>query len=196
MSMTSDALTQQLAQAMQSRAMSEAAANNQQMTILLSSDDFDRVFLAFMLAMSARSMGLEVNIFFALWGLNLLRRDKNQPALGANGSLLPVRKKSLLSRMMAWMMPKGPARIGLSKMNFGGIGATMMRHFMQKSGASSLPQLMDMAVESGVKFTICTLTMEIMGFSEEDIMGLPNLECAGVTSCLGDAVQSKLFFVV
>jgi peroxiredoxin family protein len=196
MSVTSDSLTQQLAQAMQSKAMSAAAADNQQMTILLSSDDFDRVFLAFMLAMSARSMGLEVNIFFALWGLNLLRRDKHQPALGKKGSILPERKKSLLSRMMGWMMPKGPARVGLSKMNFGGMGALMMRHFMQKAGSSSLPQLMDMAVEAGVKFTICTLTMEIMGFTEEDIMGLPNLQCAGVTSCLGDAVQSKLFFVV
>jgi peroxiredoxin family protein len=198
MSNAMDMLRLEIMQAIQQQTVNAAAVSpqQQQMTILLASDDFDRVFLAFMLATSARSMGLEVNIFFALWGLNLLRREKHQPSMKNPNVVLPARKKSILSRMMAMMMPKGPARTGLSKMNFGGMGALMMRYFMKKSGAATLPQLMDMAVEAGVKFTICTLTMEIMGFSEDDILGLPNLQCAGVTSCLGDAVQSKLFFVV
>ena len=167
----------------------------EEITILLISDDFEKVFLAFMLAMSARSMNMQVNIFFALWGINLLRRNKDQPPLEPENDE-EIRKKSIMMKMMAMMMPKGPSQVGLSKRNFAGLGASMMKNFMKESGAASLPELMDMAVEAGVRFTVCSLTMEIMGFSYDDLIGLPNLACGGITSCLGDALKSRMFLVI
>jgi peroxiredoxin family protein len=165
----------------------------QQLTILMSSDDMDRSLLAFMLANGARSMGLEVNIFFALWGLNLLRRKPGQPGLKPQN---PPKRFGMMQKMMGKMMPRGPHTIGLSKMNFGGAGSAMMRSIMKAQGLSSLPELMNMAVELGVHFTVCSMTMDIMGFNEADILELPNLEFAGVTSCLGDAINSKVFIVI
>ncbi len=170
--------------------------SNEKMTILVASDDFDRVFLAFMIAMSARSMGLDVNMFFALWGINLLRRDSDQPAMEAPETSEEKQKKGIMAKMMAMMMPKGPDQLKLSKMNMGGMGVAMMKKFIEQSGATSLTGLMDMSVDAGVEFTVCSLTMEIMGFTHEDLLGLPNLSCAGVTSCLGNAIQSKMFFVI
>ncbi len=166
-----------------------------EVTLLLISDDFEKVFLAFMLAMSARSMNMDVNIFFALWGINLLRRTKDQPPLQPENEE-EVRKKSIMMKMMSMMMPKGPAQVGLSKRNFGGFGAAIMKNFMKETGAASLPELMDMAVEAGVRFTVCTLTMEIMGYTYDDLIGLPNLSCGGITSCLGDALKSRVFLVI
>lgn len=185
---------QQLAMAM--APMSQAQLNPQgenRLTLLMSSADLDRAFLGFMLANGARSMGMEVNIFFALWGLNLLRRQKDQPGMEDEGD---PQKRSVMTKMMGMMMPCGPNEAGLSKMNFGGMGAKMMKHFMNESGAASLPELMDIAIESGVEFTVCSLTMDIMGFTPKDLLALPNAEFGGIASCLGSAMKSKMFLVI
>lgn len=171
----------------------ETQKDNEKLTILLASDDFDRAFLAFMLSMSARSMGMEVNIFFALWGLNLLRRENDQPGMDPDPT---GEKKGFMEKMMAMMMPKGPNNVGLSKMNFGGMGAMMMKGFMKKNGIASLAELMDMAVEAEVEFTVCSMTMEIMGIKNEELLSLPNAKFGGVASCMGSALQSKMFLVV
>jgi peroxiredoxin family protein len=169
----------------------------EKLTILLASDDLDRAFLAFMIATSSRAMGMNVNIFFALWGLNLLRRQSDQPSMQDTlETEEDKKKKSMMAMMMAMMMPKGPENARLSKMNFGGMGASMMKQFMKKSGAASLPELMDMAVNAGIEFTACTMTMDIMGFTTDDLLGLPNLGMGGVTSCIGNAMQSKMFLVI
>ncbi len=169
------------------------STDKQKMTLLMSSDQMDRALLAFMLANGGCSMGLDVNIFFALWGINLLRRKKGQPGMTGRGD-----KKSfgIMQKMMGMMMPKGPMTIPLSQMNFAGAGSGMMRSIMKTQGIASLPELMNMSVELGVNFTVCSMTLDIMGFNEEDIMELPNLEFAGVASCLGDAMDSKMFLVL
>lgn len=183
-------------EANESQAAPAAETQEEKLTILLASDDLDRAFLAFMIATSSRAMGMEVNIFFALWGLNLLRRQSDQPSMESEETEEEKKKKGLMAQMMAMMMPKGPDNARLSKMNFGGMGATMMKSFMKKSGAASLPELMDMAVNSGIEFTVCTMTMDIMGFTSEDLIGLPNLQKGGVTSCVGNAMKSKMFLVI
>lgn len=172
----------------------KVSEKSERLTLLLSSNDLDKAFLAFMLATGARSMGLEVTVFFSLWSINLLRREKDQPGIPSDPTV--EEKKGMMAKMMAMMMPKGPENAGLSKMNFGGMGAMMMKDFIKKSGAPSLPELMDMAVTAGVEFTICTLTMEIMGFQKEDLIELPNVAFGGIASCLGSAINSKMFLAI
>jgi peroxiredoxin family protein len=173
--------------------MNAAPRANEQLTILMSSDDMDRAFLVFMLANGARSMGMDVNIFFALWGVNLLRRSPSQPGMVGTGK---AAAKGIMEKMMGMMMPRGARKTGISKMNFGGMGAAMMRTIMKKKGINSLTELMNMAVELGVRFTVCTMTLDMMGFSAEDLIALPNLGMGGVTSCLGDALNSRMFLVI
>lgn len=174
--------------------LNHESMGTQQLTVLMSSDDMDRAFLVFMLANGARSMGMDVNIFFALWGVNLLRRSPGQP--GRQGLGQGAKKKGLMERMMGMMMPRGPLKSGLSKMNFGGMGAVMMRSMMKQKGINTLPELMNMAVELDVRFTVCSMTLDMMGFRDEDLIDLPNLSVGGVTSCLGDALNSRFFLVL
>jgi peroxiredoxin family protein len=173
--------------------LNEKSKDQKGLTILMSSDQMDRALLAFMIANSARSIGVDVNMFFALWGINLLRRKKGQPGLKGTGE---GKTFGFMQKMMGSMMPKGPTKIPLSKMNFGGLGSMMMRSIMKKQGIASLPELMNMSVDLDVEFTVCSMTMDIMGFKEDDLLDLPNMSFAGVTSCLGDAMNSKLFFVI
>ena len=150
-------------------------------TIILFSGDFDRVMAAFLIANGAAAMGDDVTMFFTFWGLNILRRSEKVQTKD---------KKSTLQSMFGKMMPKGTGRLGLSKMNFAGMGAPMMKKVMKDAGAMSLEELVASAQEQGVRFVACTLSMDILGFKEEEM--IDGLEYAGVAAYLGDADEANV----
>jgi peroxiredoxin family protein len=150
-------------------------------TIILFSGDFDKVMAAFIIANGAAAMGDDVTMFFTFWGLNVLRRPEKVKTPG---------KKSALQTMFGKMMPKGTGRLGLSKMNFAGMGAPLMKKVMRRANAMSLEDLVASAREQGVKFVACTLSMDILGFKEEEM--IPGLEYAGVASYLGEADEANV----
>jgi peroxiredoxin family protein len=150
-------------------------------TIILFSGDFDRVMAALIIANGAAAMGDDVTIFATFWGLNILRKAEKVPS-GA--------KKSTLQSMFGKMMPKGTKKLGLSKMNFAGMGAPMMRKVTKDAGGMSLEELFDSAREMGVRFVACTLSMDILGFKEEEM--IDGLEYAGVAAYLGEADEANV----
>ena len=150
-------------------------------TIILFSGDFDRVMAALIIANGAAAMGDDVTIFCTFWGLNILRkREKVESAA----------KKTTLQSMFGKMMPKGTKRLGLSKMNFAGAGAPMMRKATKDVGGMSLEELFDSALEQGVKFVACTLSMDILGFREEEL--IEGVEYEGVAAYLGKADEANV----
>ena len=151
-------------------------------TIILFSGDFDKVMAAMIIANGAAAMGDDVTIFCTFWGLNILR--KTGP-VSTNGA-----KKSVLQSMFGRMMPKGTRRLGLSKMNFAGAGAPLMRSATKAAGGMSLEELVRSAREQGVKFVACTLSMDILGFTEDELVD--GLEFAGVASYLGEADEANV----
>jgi len=150
-------------------------------TIILFSGDFDKAQAAFIIANGAAAMGDDVTIFFTFWGLNLLRKPKKPKVEG---------KKTFLQKMFGMMMPKGPGHIGLSKMNFMGAGAPLMKKVMKSQNAMSLEDLIDAAREQGVKFVACTLSMEILGFKEEELVD--GVDFMGVAAYLAEADKSNV----
>lgn len=149
-------------------------------TIILFSGDFDKVMAALIIANGAAAMGDDVTIFCTFWGLNVLRRPEK---VASNG-------KSTLQSMFGKMMPKGTGRLGLSKMNFAGAGAPLMKRVMKQANAMSIEELFASAREQGVKFVACTLSMDILGFKEEEL--IDGLEFAGVASYLGEADEANV----
>jgi peroxiredoxin family protein len=150
-------------------------------TIILFSGDFDRVMAALIIANGAAAMGDDVTIFATFWGLNILRKAEKVPT---NGS------KSTLQKMFGGMMPKGTKKLGLSKMNMAGMGAPMMRKACKAAGGMSLEELFQSAVENDVKFVACTLSMDILGFKEEEMVD--GIEYAGVAAYLGEADEANV----
>ncbi len=92
--------------------------------------------------------------------------------------------------MFGKMMPKGTKKLGLSKMNFAGAGAPMMRRATKDAGGMSLEELFESAREQGVKFIACTLSMDILGFTKDEL--LDDIEYAGVASYLGEADEANV----
>lgn len=154
-------------------------AESEKTTIVFFSGDLDKAIAAFIIANGAAAYDHEVTIFFTFWGLNALRKDN------------PVSvKKSFLENMFGKMMPRGADRLGLSKMQFAGIGPKLIKRVMKKHNALSLPQLIELAQEQGVKLVACTMTMDLLGLQKEELMD--GIELAGVAAYLGDASEAKV----
>jgi peroxiredoxin family protein len=150
-------------------------------TIILFSGEFDKVMAALIIANGAAAMGDEVTIFCTFWGLNILRKTEKVETKD---------KKTTLQSMFGRMMPKGTKKLGLSKMNFAGAGGPMMRRATKDAGGMSLEELFDSALEQGVKFIACTLSMDILGFTKEEL--IDGVEFEGVAAYLGHADEANV----
>jgi peroxiredoxin family protein len=123
-------------------------------------------------------MGMQVSIFFTFWGLSVIK----------NGAQL--RGKSFMEKLFSIMLPENMRELGPSQMNFGGIGARMMRAIMRKKQVQSLEELFQLARELGVRLVACTMSMDVMGIRAEEL--LPGMELGGVATYLADASKSKV----
>ncbi|CAI6281874.1 MULTISPECIES: DsrE/DsrF/DrsH-like family protein [Bacillus] len=148
-------------------------------TIVLFSGDYDKAMAAYIIANGAAAYDHEVTIFHTFWGLNALRKEE----------LVPV-KKGLLEKMFGKMMPRGADKMGLSRMNFAGMGPKMIKNVMKKHNALTLPQLIEMAQEQGVKLVACTMTMDLLGLKEKELSD--DIDYAGVAAYLADAEEGSV----
>jgi peroxiredoxin family protein len=148
-------------------------------TIVLFSGDYDKAMAAYIIANGAAAYDHEVTIFHTFWGLNALRKDANIEV-----------KKGFMEKMFGKMMPRGADKMGLSKMNFAGFGPKMIKEVMKKHNAMTLPQLIEMAQEQEVKLVACTMTMDLLGLQQEEL--LDGIEYAGVAAYLADAEEGNV----
>ena len=153
--------------------------NKEKTTIVLFSGELDKAIVAFIIANGAAAYDHEVTVFMTFWGLNVLRKDQKISV-----------KKGFLEKIFGKMMPRGAEKLGISKMNFAGMGTKMIKHVMKKHNALSLPQLIELAQEQGVKLVACTMTMDLLGLQQEEL--LDGIEYAGVAAYLGDAADAKV----
>jgi peroxiredoxin family protein len=150
------------------------------LSMVVFSGDLDKLLASFIIATGAAAMFEEVVMFFTFWATPALR----DPAKG-KGS------KDFMSRMFGMMLPKGAGKLKLSQMHMGGMGTNMMRGHMRKKNVMALEQLMKVAAESGVRIYVCQMSMELMGFSVDELVDYPNLKVAGVAKFLQEAGSSK-----
>lgn len=148
-------------------------------TMIVFSGDLDRAIASFIIANGAAAMCNQVNMFFTFWGLNILRKPKKQRV-----------KKDFMGKMFSGMMPRGAKKLGLSRMNFGGAGAKMIRSVMKKNNVSSLEELIDDAIKAGVKITACQMSMDLMGIRLEEL--IDGVEVGGVAAMLNDNDHSNM----
>jgi peroxiredoxin family protein len=150
-------------------------------TILMFSDDMDRAFAAFVIANGAALMDCPVTMFFAFWGLNVLRKPASSKG------------KDLLSKMFGFMMPRGPSQLKLSRMNMMGMGSAMMKYVMKKKKVQSLPELIANAKEQGVRFIACGMSMDVMGIRKDEL--IDGVEVGGVVTFLDASERSNATLV-
>lgn len=148
--------------------------------IIVFSGDLDKLLASLVLATGAAAAGLETTMFFTFWGLSSLKKK------GA-GSLSG---KSLKEKMFAVMTPSSTEAMGVSKMNFFGIGAGMLRTMMKEKNVTSVEEMLQLARDLGVKMIACTMSMDVMGVERNELAD--DVELGGVAAFMAEASRARV----
>ena len=174
------AMAVELAEIRKEMAALRAQVPEDRAALVVFSGDLDRAIAAFVIATGAAAAGLETTIFFTFWGLSILKKK--------NG--VAVSKRDLMQKMFAMMTPSSSESLGVSKMNYFGIGAAMLRTMMKQQQVSSLEELMALARELGVRMIGCTMSMDVMGVDKDELFD--GIELGWVAAFMGEAARACL----
>lgn len=163
----------------QSLAKREVINNLNDATIIVFSDDLDKALASFVLALGAASTGRKVSMFFTFWGLSVIKKRKHQKV-----------KKDFIGRLFSIMLPKHSQNLKLSKLNMLNMGPIMMKIRMKQKNVSQLDNMIQQAIDAGVTFIACQMSMDIMGVKKEEL--LDNVKIGGVASYMEAAFTSSL----
>ncbi len=143
--------------------MSEHVANGangaKKMTIVAWSGELDKVWPTLILATTAAASGMDVAVFFTFWGLRILQRNDKR-----------VTGRNWKQKMLSLMNRGGTDHLGLSKLNFGGVGPMLMRQLAKEYKVAEPTELLQVAQDLGVKLWPCQMTMDLMGLRREDLI--------------------------
>lgn len=153
---------------------------NKKINILMFSGEYDKALAALILANSAKEMNIDVTIFFAFWGL-LLIRDPNK---------MSEEDKSTYEKIFANMTPRNIEDLPLSKMNLAGLGKKMLLEMLEENHAPTLTDFLNGALHKGIRMQACKLSCEIMGFKENEL--IDEVEIVTAKEYLKDAINSDI----
>jgi peroxiredoxin family protein len=153
---------------------------HKKMNLLMFSGEYDKAMAGLILANTARELNVEVTLFFAFWGLFLVR-DPDK---------LSLEDKTLYEKMFALMTPRGPDQLPLSRMNFAGMGKYMLEEMLKEDEAPQLIHFLKGARHKDIKFYACKLSVEVMGFRPEEF--LPEVQIIDAKTYLNDALDSDM----
>ena len=151
--------------------------------IILFSGDYDKAMAAYIIANGAAAYDHQVTIFHTFWGINAIRKQEHVEV-----------KKGFLEKMFGRMMPRGAERLSLSNMQMLGMGPKMIKHVMKKHNALTLTQLIEMAQEQDINLVSCTMTMDLLGLRQEEL--LAGVKLAGVAAYLAEAENGSVNLLV
>ena len=156
-------------------------ASKNKLSMIVFSGDMDKLLASFIIATGAVAMGYEVVMFFTFWATPALR-DRRKKS----------KEKDFFGKLFGFMLPRGTSRVKLSKMNMGGMGTAMMKSLMKKKNVASLEDMVSLAAELGVRIYVCDMSMDLMGFKQEEMIDYPDLQFVGVAKFLEEAGDSKI----
>jgi peroxiredoxin family protein len=152
-------------------------AKDDGVTIILFSGDMDKVMAAFNIAIGAAAAGKDTNIFCTFWGIKAIQKGN-------------LTGKGFYGKMMGLMNRGGINTIGPSRFNFGGIGRWMFKQMMKSHKITPLEELRQTAIDLGVKFWPCEMSMQVMEIDVDNLIDEVEKSC-GVATMLEMAMHSK-----
>ena len=150
------------------------------MAIVASKGTLDMAYPPLILATTAAAMDIECSIFCTFYGLDIINKKKNKnlqvPSL-ANPAM-PVSIPNIIGAL--------PGMTAMATM--------MMKSWMSKVNVPSIEDLLNIAVESGVRLIGCQMTMDVMGVKREDL--IEGVEVCGAAAFLEYAVDADITLFV
>ena len=140
-------------------------------TILLQSGDLDKALCAFIFANGYASLGLEVRMWFMIWGYNCLKKRRSLFALRRrpdpvrDGAYRVAETDDLLQPMVEMLHRRGAHLLPLSRLNLRRLGPALFGRMLRKKGVMTLEELIASAADLGVEFKRCQVCFDAMGIS-------------------------------
>jgi len=164
-------------------AFEKMSTAHEKLVIFAWSGDLDKVWPTLILATTAAAAGMATTVFFTFWGLFPLVREERR-ITGANW----------MQKMLSVMNRGGIDHLKLSKMQMFGAGSGMMKVLAKKHQVASPAELLESAIELGVKLIPCQMTMDMMGLTKADLIdGIE--EPAGAMTAMLDAKDAVTLFI-
>jgi peroxiredoxin family protein len=177
-------------------AAAQAGETQRRGTILLMSGELDKAMVAFELATGFQAMGMQMSMWFVLFGTNCIRKPRSRLSLekwlgkmgagpGRNPDTdLPVQ------RLMKGLIPDGASNLPLSQLDFAGLGPALFKRIMGHKGVASLEQLIEAARDLGVTFSICQVCVDSMAIAVPDDL-VVHAEVRGVSEYYLEVIASQ-----
>ncbi len=163
--------------------MAEVEQKNK-LSIIAFSGDLDKIWPTMILSTTAAASGMQVSIFFTFWGLFTLVK----PGVRITGT-------NMMQKMLSVVNPPGIDKAKLSKMQFAGFGAMMMKKLAKDYKVASPGELLEMAMDMGVKIMPCQMTMDLMGLKRENLIDGCEPPLGAATALLEMKESSVQFFI-
>jgi len=155
-------------------------ARAKRVAIIASKGTLDLAYPPLILATTAAAMDMEAAIFFTFYGLDIIHKKKHRhlkvPPL-ANPAM-PVPMPNIIG-----VLP------GMTRM-----ATWMMKDWMKKGGVPTIPDLLDLAKENGVRLIACQMSLDVLGLRKEDL--IEGLEFAGAGTFLDYAADADITLFV
>lgn len=123
------------------------------------SGELEKVWAVMLLASTAGAMDVKCKVFVTFWGLQNFVKDAKR-----------ITGDNWMQKMMSAMSRPGISHRPLSKMNFMGMGPWMMNRLAKQQHNASPKELLAIALEMGVEFIPCQMTMDMFGLTKDDLV--------------------------
>jgi peroxiredoxin family protein len=137
----------------------EHEAKPHDILIICYSGELEKTWATMILATTGAAMGAKVRVFLTFWGLQTFVKDQKR-----------ITGDNVMQKMMSAMQRPGVSHRKLSKMNFLGMGPWMMGKLAKQYKVASPKELLELAMEMGVEFMPCQMTMDMFGLKREDML--------------------------
>jgi len=126
------------------------------LAIIATKGTLDMAYPPLILATTAAALGWDVGIFFTFYGLNIIHKDKSKHLQVApvGNPAMPIPVPNIVG-----MLP------GMTAM-----GTTVMKRMFDSHHVSTIDELLEMTVDSGVKMWPCGMTLEVFGYEQDDFI--------------------------
>jgi peroxiredoxin family protein len=149
--------------------------------IIATKGTLDWAYPPLILATTAATLGWDAGIFFTFYGLKILQKDRKLE-VGTTGN--PAMPMPVPMPQLVTALP------GMTPM-----ASSMMKRQFKQHGVASIDELLDLAVESGVKLIPCGMTMDVFGFSKDGFIDGVDPVC-GATHFLDWAADADVTLLV
>jgi len=157
----------------------------------------DKALTAFIIATGFAALGVEMKMWFMIWGHNCLKKRRGlfswrrKPDPAREGTYRDLATDNILQPMVEMINRGGANHLPLSQLNLMGLGPILFSKMLKKKNIPSLAELIKDADALGVKFIICQICCDALGLSVDDLI-VPNAEVKGVSAYMNDTMAAHV----